>query len=432
MTWINWLLIGIASSAMAVFQTLTYGRLSNEKVKITLLNVLLFMIGGVIITYNSYSVDTALRAFISYATLLSIEMIIFKDNIYRSISYGTVSYLLVVISEIILDIILLGTKLISLNDIDSNVFIKIFYSIIFVLPAFFLAKLQIFKRLAFKIETLLYKSIIWIGLIVICLAGLIIIAFKNVIAISFSSYITDLILLILFLILIVIAFYNDQKAKKEIENTKILLDFMAQYEKKIDEDRINRHEMLNNLLILKSYKDKNSEKYNNTLNDIIDLYNKKSIGIKNINKLPSGLKGIIYYKINAIKNAKANISINISKQLSTTLENMNYKTYAMLCKVVGITVDNAIEAAIKSKEKIISIDIYENNDFVIIEIDNSFSNKVDMKKINNKNYTTKGVNRGLGLYIVKSIIRTNKNISINQEIVDKLFITKIQIKNLDI
>ena len=49
---------------------------------------------------------------------------------------------------------------------------------------------------------------------------------------------------------------------------------MSKYEKIIDEERINRHEMLNNLLMLKSFKNKNSKKYDDTINEIIKLYEK--------------------------------------------------------------------------------------------------------------------------------------------------------------
>ena len=275
---------------------------------------------------------------------------------------------------------------------------------------------------------MLSKSIIWLILIMIGLSVTIILAFKNVINISFTTYIGNLALLVIFLIMIIIIFYNYRKAEKEIENTKILLNFMIDYEKQIEDDRINRHEMLNNLLILKSYDNKNSQKFSETLDDLIESYNKKNIGFKNIYKLPSGLKGIVYYKVNEIRNKNIIVNINISKRLSDCLGNLSNKTYAAVCKIVGITFDNAIDAVVNSKDKIINFDVYEESNRIVLDIENSFNNKLDFNKIGTKNYSTKGKNRGLGLYIVKNIIKNNSDISIEQYVDGNIFISKIYVK----
>ena len=44
---------------------------------------------------------------------------------------------------------------------------------------------------------------------------------------------------------------------------------MKEYEMVIDKERIDRHEMVNNLLVLKSIKNKNSKSYNKILYDIL-------------------------------------------------------------------------------------------------------------------------------------------------------------------
>jgi two-component system sensor histidine kinase AgrC len=179
---------------------------------------------------------------------------------------------------------------------------------------------------------------------------------------------------------------------------------------------------------LKSYSNKNSKKYNETLNDLINAYSKKGTDIKNIYKLPSGLKGIIYYKVNEIKHKNLDIHINISRQLSNVLTNLDSKTYAIVCKIVGITFDNAIEASENSNKKTINFDVYEEETEIIIELTNSYKGKIDISKISNKNYSTKGKGRGLGLYIVKSLIKSNSNIVVNQDKTDLLFTTEIHIK----
>ena len=210
-----------------------------------------------------------------------------------------------------------------------------------------------------------------------------------------------------------------------MEKSEQLLNFMSKYEKIIDEGRINKHEMLNNLLFLKSIEDKNSKEFNETLNDLINEYDKKGIGIKNIYNLPSGLKGIFYYKLSGLNEKGFNININISKQISSSLKKIEHKEYLILYKVIGILLDNAVEAAYKTKERIINIDIYKDNKNIIIEINNTFSNKIDFSIINDKNYSSKGKNRGLGLYIVKNLLIRSNIISLEQKLDHNYFISQI-------
>lgn len=201
---------------------------------------------------------------------------------------------------------------------------------------------------------------------------------------------------------------------------------MSKYEKMIDDSRVNRHELLNNLLMLKSIKDKNSQEYDSLLDDLIDKSTNKGMSIRNIYKLPSGLKGIFYYKLYGLE--EYNISINISKNVSKKIKNINYDDYVVLYRMVGIVLDNAIEASSKTKDKLIMVDIYSEKNIIYIEISNSFKGKVNLSKINNKDYSTKGKNRGLGLYILKNLSQTKESIEVIQSVNKNIFTTKIVIK----
>ena len=52
---------------------------------------------------------------------------------------------------------------------------------------------------------------------------------------------------------------------------------MSDYELILYKTRENRHEMVNNLLVLKGEKNKNSKKYNDILNGIIEQYDNKKM-----------------------------------------------------------------------------------------------------------------------------------------------------------
>ena len=93
--------------------------------------------------------------------------------------------------------------------------------------------------------------------------------------------------------------------------------------------------------------------------------------------------------------------------------------------------DNAIEASLNSDDKRIAMEIYKNKKNVEIMISNSYSNKIDKKKIGFISYSTKGKNRGHGLLLVNSIIKRNKIFENEKIITNELFIQKLIVKKLD-
>ena len=429
MNWTSLIVFWLGTAITIFIQLITYRKILNYyDNKINIKTIILIIIATVIVTYNAHVFDDTMRAFISYILMICLENIIFNDSIRKTISYGTFCYIISVFVEIVFAGVLVGSKLIDLQSIDNSIIGKFVFSILIVMPTFFIVGNKHIKKIANFVSNMLEKSIVWIIFVILFLAVTIVIAYDNVSNITVDNYWGNIFLLTIFITLIAIIIFKEYRVNKEVNNTKKLLDFMTRYERKIEEDRINRHEMLNNLLILKSYKDKNSEEYNNTLNELVDIYGSNDIKAKNIYKLPSGLKGIIYYKISEIKDKKIVININISKQLSNALEKINNNTYVTLCKAVGITFDNAIEASIKSKEKIINFDVYDEEENIVIEISNTFAGSLELNKINNKNYSTKGKGRGLGLYILKRLIRNNSGIDLKQSINGKVFITKLYIK----
>ena len=78
------------------------------------------------------------------------------------------------------------------------------------------------------------------------------------------------------------------------------------------------------------------------------------------------------------------------------------------CVILGILLDNAIEAAKESDEKIVNVKFQrnkKNNKVVIVE--NSYKDKdIDITKIFEKGYSTKpeSPDHGLGLWNVKRIL----------------------------
>lgn len=115
---------------------------------------------------------------------------------------------------------------------------------------------------------------------------------------SVSTFILAVTILIFLSLLIAILIYQYFKRKTAEDEKQQLQVLMHEYENILNQTSENRHEMLNDLLILRSVSDKNSSEFTRTLDGIIRQYDtKKFKKYTSLAKLPTGVKGMIYYKI---------------------------------------------------------------------------------------------------------------------------------------
>ena len=75
--------------------------------------------------------------------------------------------------------------------------------------------------------------------------------------------------------------------------------------------------------------------------------------------------------------------------------------------------DNAIEAAEDSDEKLLEVSFDCEGGGLAVSVSNSFGQKPDLARMFEKGWSTKGRNRGLGLYIAKDIVSKNKRLLLN-------------------
>ena len=122
---------------------------------------------------------------------------------------------------------------------------------------------------------------------------------------------------------------------------------------------------------------------------------------------------LINNKFKKAKEYKIRFRINVFVDINQ----LNISPYD-LCRILGILLDNAIEAAKDCENKVINIrfikDKINNRNLVIIE--NAYKNYlIDLNKIYDKGFTSKKDKfyHGLGLWKVKQIIKKNKNLNIN-------------------
>lgn len=122
-----------------------------------------------------------------------------------------------------------------------------------------------------------------------------------------------------------------------------------------------------------------------------------------------------------------NIKVNMTFSLDLNTLKMPIYEFA---RILGILLDNAIEASSESQDKTINLTF--RNDFKssrqLIIIENTFiDNNLDTEKIYEKGTSSKENHTGLGLWTVRKIIKKHNNINLFTSIKNNLFSQQLEI-----
>lgn len=143
------------------------------------------------------------------------------------------------------------------------------------------------------------------------------------------------------------------------------------------------------------------------------LYSTELLSLTNIKN--GAILGILNAKLEKAREHDVKLDITVNDEINEI--NMPLSQF---CEVLGILLDNAIEAAADSTEKFAKVTISSEGKNISFKIENSCKEKPDIAKMYQKDWTTKGEGRGLGLWIVNNIKRKNKNLILNTIVDDNL------------
>ena len=155
--------------------------------------------------------------------------------------------------------------------------------------------------------------------------------------------------------------------------------------------------------------------------------------VNNLSSLsPDAINNPAVYTVLANKYYKADeLGIKITLESFIDFNHLYMEIYEFT-RILGILMDNAIEAASECDEKIINVtirtDLKQNRQLLIIE--NTYKNKdINLEKIYEKGFSTKPKNTGLGLWEVNKIIKRHKNLARFTTKTDQFFKQQIEIYN---
>ena len=214
--------------------------------------------------------------------------------------------------------------------------------------------------------------------------------------------------------------FNNNELQKKYNR---IIKCVIEYEKTIDEQGEKNHEYNNQLIVLKGYIN-DKKKLNEYLDSIIlDHKTGQNYEIRQLASFPNGgLKELLYYKISRIKEYNIKYYLYVSKETSELLNNIKLSFYIDITKVLGVLIDNAIDASLDSKEKELSLDFSSEGNQIIITISNTYNKKININNIGKDRFSSKGKGHGFGLKLVKNIINNNKNLELITEHNKKHFI----------
>lgn len=214
--------------------------------------------------------------------------------------------------------------------------------------------------------------------------------------------------------------------KNEVETLK---NYTETIESLLDDMQKSRHDYKNMILSIQDFV------VEKRFDELEEYFKKEILRSENIERASKNIymatKQIKNLPLKSLINAKLNEAISSGIKVEITIfAQIDIKSVPILnlCRIVGNLLDNALDAALLSKDRIISLIMLKNDDKYSITLCNSFDGEIDISKIWNKGYTSKGKNHGQGLAIVKKLVEQGQtNILLNTEVKENLFIQDITI-----
>lgn len=224
---------------------------------------------------------------------------------------------------------------------------------------------------------------------------------------------------------------REMRYKRNVKEIEAYYEYTLRIESINNEMRKFRHDYVNILTTLSDYIREDDmpglrKYFNENIVPMKDKLKTRSIKMNGIEKLKvREIKGLITTKIIQAQEKRIPISIEVPDEI----DRIDMNTVE-LSRIIGIIVDNAIEASENLEEPLINIAFIDNEESVTFIVMNKCSN--DIPKIHElfeQGFSTKGDNRGLGLSTLKELTDSNENVLLDTVIENGYFVQKVEINN---
>ena len=409
--------------------------LTCKKINFRNYKLYISLVGMLILTVTSFFVvNDFVRITLVTIILILFFKYLFNEDLHKSIVTPVYVQIIVFIAEFIYSITLLFIFNDKTEDMINDVLFNFSTNIVVAILLIIFVQFKFIK----KVYNMILKSTDKINsthLGILCIVGMLVL---NIFLTS-SYYKIEiqyfLILNVIIILLVLVVIFNSLITKNQYNKVankyNIAIKSLKNYEDMITKYKISNHENKNLLLTIRAMiinKEKGIPEYIDSI--IEEKYLDDEKLLFKISSIPTGgLRATIYSEILKIKKNNINYFLNIDNSVRTAdLIELDTDTVIDICKIIGVFIDNSIEAVTNLKSKNIDINLYVENKKMCIKVSNNYIGNIDIDKIFDEGYTTKGKGHGYGLSLVRDIVKNNTILENRTEISKNIFSQIIIIK----
>ena len=256
---------------------------------------------------------------------------------------------------------------------------------------------------------------------------------------TYFTFINCFLFLFYFLLTIAILYHTIGTVKKETAEKQKLAEFksLQEYTEKLEDlyqqVRSFKHDYINILATLDCYIEQRDMDGLDTYfhSKILPTGKQFSQDTASLEKLANvqvlELKSLLYQKFMRAASLHLQLDIDIPLPITSSgsVEPVD------LARLIGIFLDNAIEAADESDDKYLFCGLLQDDDNLVIRLTNSCRmSHIPVEKLYEKNITTKGPGHGIGLSNAKEILAQYPNIMHHTECRNNHFTQELDIGGL--
>ena len=408
---------------------------SDHKV-FSLINIITAILISFVITINYFLNSDYIKVIVITIFFAFVVKFLYKECFLKSLGTAIFAQVIMSIGEVIFVLVVVNLRGISMSDFQEMYFSKIYSNICIAILDIILVHFTQTKKFFRQISTLT-NDINKKKVVILMIALLFSVNF--LLGLTYYNLDSTIIMFITSLLLLIYTYITLQNLTQQEHTARIraeydsLMDKSVEYEKMLGENMRDIHETKNDLIVLQSLVPESAEEAHKQLKAMIKEYGEietreqenEDIYRKTLRIPSGGLRGLFSNKLSVMEELKINYDLRIGKGINAkTLKNLDYQDRRDFGKVVGIYLDNAINATNETNKKEIDIEFFLEEGYFCVLISNTFSGTLDIEKMGTMGYTSKGEHHGYGLSLAKEILKKNKKtkseMSVYMDIVTKI------------
>lgn len=393
--------------------------------------IIIASISANVLFYLDKYIKIELRAILGLIIMGLLSYLILKLSLIQSIVINVINAIALAIGDLSAVFVMVKIYRYSLEDINSSVSLSLASELIIygtVLVIILLIRLVTQSREM----TDKYRRIISIKTSVYMLVTFIIIVFNISIYINFIGLINQNIILAsavmmwLYLILsLYINFTNSALALKEQQYDQ-QQDYIRTIDNLINEFRRLKHSYANTIYGFYGYIQEDDlpglkAYYTELIGGLKTTDSNLLLALQQIKIY--AIFGLLWNKINKAESKGIEVGIQVIKEVREAGIKLTD-----LCEILGNYLDNAIDAAAEAEIKKINISLIDDEGYLTIRIENTYSGVVKVEDVQRKGFSAKGSGRGFGLAITNKILHQYTNVLNNTSAEDGIFRQELIIK----